>query len=1185
MTEEKEKITKELEIINTALDASIVNAQIISGELMPLISGDSHTTLIPLEAQNQILLLPSEALNIIKCLELRKEKPCYLIYKLKLDSIDGKNIENLGALVKIHSIKLEKPNENGYSFAWVELSTEKTVKIIEAITFESQKYVKIEEIKYFTNFKEAELKKLVEETLEVARKLYIKKRKNLGSLPAINIEVLNYRDYAINLSIYFTDTLYSLQNYKSKSIYILLEPKIEQRILYIQTELLNLIKEVPEIAEAISTSIQQVTSLQSGYIPTIFYNRTEEIISLFTRKLILAFLHKDTPEIDILMKLFYEGQKDIILLDGNIETYSPNDNLLPAIHANIDNVNLQSDNSFFIYVTPKKRIKLTEIILYQGLLYSKGEEIQPLLPTDSNKAKLLKELVEAVIKLYQEKKDKYIPFFNSPLLSFEIYAENLSFYVAEKIFSYPSKEKIKEFSQKDLYTRFEDLKAILNPKPTDIHSCTTAQECVELANSLPNGETEKGLSFFNKALEFEPSNQDILYSKALVLNYLLKRYEEAIDTYNKISTNIYEYKYLNDKGNAYIALKQYKEAINCYNKVPLSAKSYISARYFLGSTYFELKNYKNAIKYFDEAIKLCEEAKLFAPEGFSDPLLYIIFHTVPEEKEIKAFEIFNKILKANPNSKSALILKIRLLSDLNDYEEALIYCNKLFELKPICYTAIYIKALMLLGLKKVEETLKYLNEAILINDSYEICNILKALCLSNIGKYEEAIKECDTILAKNSQCKEALIYKALAMAKMGNSDEGFKFIESALTIDSNYAQAWFYKGHIYCSLGNYREAIKAFDEAIKLSPNPSKELTDLTVTREETYNKLCEIPLVNSDDIAYLIENTPLSPQAKAYATINLNFVQTLTSESEKSDHVKYLKNLLRLPWGKYDDVNIDLNRVEKVLEKEHYGLKEVKNRILDSLVFMARSPHAKPLILCLVGPPGVGKTSIATSIANALKRKCVTISLAGAYDSTLIRGCMSVYRGATSSKILSSISEVGTCNPVMILDELDKIDLSRSGNLEGALLQLIDPSQNNNFTDEYFDFSFDLSKVFFIITANELNKISEPLLNRMEVIELTSYTESEKLKISQNYILPKILEEANLSANEFKISEEIIKHLINNYTNEPGVREIERLLRKLVQKYLREKLKGKRPVLNLKLVEKYFSTGNYRIAKVGFKT
>ncbi len=338
-----------------------------------------------------------------------------------------------------------------------------------------------------------------------------------------------------------------------------------------------------------------------------------------------------------------------------------------------------------------------------------------------------------------------------------------------------------------------------------------------------------------------------------------------------------------------------------------------------------------------------------------------------------------------------------------------------------------------------------------------------------------------------------------------------------------------------------------------------------------------------------MIENTPLPSGVKIQATTRLNTAKSLNNtDNEKNDHIRYLQNLLKLPWGKYDKSNIDLAEAKKILEQEHYGLEEVKTRIIEALVFMTRSTNARPPIICLVGSPGVGKTSIANSVAAALQRKSVTLSLAGAQDVNIIRGCMTFYRGATPGKVLSLISEAGTCNPVMVLDEIDKMDSSRGTNLEGALLQLLDPSQNTNFTDDYFNFPFDLSKVLFIITANSLDRISYPLLNRMEVIEISGYTEQEKLQIANNYLMLKLLKEANLPIEQFKIDEIIIKQLIKHYTKESGVRDIERILRTIVQKYLVDELQGNKPIINLALIEQYLGTAKYqdtnpdKTAKVG---
>ncbi len=302
---------------------------------------------------------------------------------------------------------------------------------------------------------------------------------------------------------------------------------------------------------------------------------------------------------------------------------------------------------------------------------------------------------------------------------------------------------------------------------------------------------------------------------------------------------------------------------------------------------------------------------------------------------------------------------------------------------------------------------------------------------------------------------------------------------------------------------------------------------------------------------------------------------------SEKSQVEKYLNYLFRLPWGKYDEASIDIIEAEKVLNENHYGLEHVKQKMLESLAFMATSKDAKPPILCLVGAPGVGKTSIAKVISKAINRKSVTLSLAGARDESLIRGCMNFYVGAKPGKALSLLSEVGSSNPVMILDEIDKISQERGSALEGALLQLIDPSHNDSFTDDYFDFGYDMSKVFFIATANSIDNISYPLLHRMEVIDISGYTDNEKVKITQDYIIPKLMKETNALSDKFILSDELIRYIIENYTRESGVRDVERKIRELLQKSLLAEARKEQITLTKETIDEYFKHSKYHKQKL----
>jgi len=267
---------------------------------------------------------------------------------------------------------------------------------------------------------------------------------------------------------------------------------------------------------------------------------------------------------------------------------------------------------------------------------------------------------------------------------------------------------------------------------------------------------------------------------------------------------------------------------------------------------------------------------------------------------------------------------------------------------------------------------------------------------------------------------------------------------------------------------------------------------------------------------------------------------------AEYSIQRNYLDLLLDLPWNEFSNDNFNLKRAKKILDRDHYGLSDVKNRIIEQIAVLKLKEDLKSPILCFYGPPGVGKTSLGKSIAEALGREYVRISLGGLRDEAEIRGHRKTYIGAMPGRIIQSLKKVKTSNPVFILDEIDKLSVGSQGDPSSAMLEVLDPEQNSDFYDNFLELGFDLSKVLFIATANNLNTIQPPLLDRMEIINISGYSMEEKVQIAKKYLLKKQIIEHGLKNHEFKLSTEIIKLIIEGYTRESGVRKLEKNIAKI---------------------------------------
>ncbi len=337
------------------------------------------------------------------------------------------------------------------------------------------------------------------------------------------------------------------------------------------------------------------------------------------------------------------------------------------------------------------------------------------------------------------------------------------------------------------------------------------------------------------------------------------------------------------------------------------------------------------------------------------------------------------------------------------------------------------------------------------------------------------------------------------------------------------------------------------------------------------------------EELEQRIEKAGMPKEAKTKALSELNKLKLMSPMSAEATVVRnYIDALVAVPWKKRSKIHLDLEKAQQVLDEDHYGLEKVKERILEYLAVQQRVRKLKGPILCLVGPPGVGKTSLGQSIARATNRKFARMSLGGVRDEAEIRGHRRTYIGALPGKIVQNLSRVGTKNPLFLLDEIDKMAMDFRGDPASALLEVLDPEQNNTFVDHYLEVDLDLSEVMFVATANTMH-IPGPLLDRMEVIHLSGYTEDEKINIAERYLIPKQIKNNGLKDTELVIHESAVRDIVRFYTREAGVRNLEReiakICRKVVKEILLKKPKGKVSVTS-KSLAKYLGVKRFRYGR-----
>ena len=340
------------------------------------------------------------------------------------------------------------------------------------------------------------------------------------------------------------------------------------------------------------------------------------------------------------------------------------------------------------------------------------------------------------------------------------------------------------------------------------------------------------------------------------------------------------------------------------------------------------------------------------------------------------------------------------------------------------------------------------------------------------------------------------------------------------------------------------------------------------------------------DDVIEIVDrlkNTELPKEVREKLEAEVKKLTKMQPFSAESSVIRnYIEAVLDLPWNSETNDVLDLKKASQILERDHYGLKDAKEKVLDYLAVKKLNPSMNGVILCLAGPPGIGKTSLVKSIAESMGRKFVRVSLGGVRDEAEIRGHRRTYVGSMPGKIMKAMKEAGTNNPVILLDEIDKMSNDFKGDPASAMLEVLDPEQNKNFEDHYIDMPFDLSKVFFVATANDLRNVSAPLRDRMDILQLSSYTEFEKLHIAQNFLLKQAQKENGLANIDIKIPDKVMFKLIDEYTREAGVRNLKREIINICRKLAREVVEKDVKKFNLKAtdLEKYLGKAKFRPEK-----
>ncbi|MBT3827576.1 endopeptidase La [bacterium] len=428
----------------------------------------------------------------------------------------------------------------------------------------------------------------------------------------------------------------------------------------------------------------------------------------------------------------------------------------------------------------------------------------------------------------------------------------------------------------------------------------------------------------------------------------------------------------------------------------------------------------------------------------------------------------------------------------------------------------------------------------------------------------------------------------LVISKMTSSNSMTDYILSHLELNVEEAQQLLETNDELAFLYKVLDLLKKESDIVEINErikNHARESMNQSqrefYLREQLKAIKKELGEDDSDDIESLrtkAAEVDLSPEARTEVNRQLNRLDKMSPDSMESAVTRnYLDWVTALPWNKNTADNLDIIHAKKILDENHYGLKAIKERILDFISIKQLKSDGYAPILCFVGPPGTGKTSLGKSIADALGRNYVRIALGGVRDEAEIRGHRRTYVGAMPGRFVQGIRKAGSTNPVIIIDEIDKIGQDFRGDPSAAMLEILDPAQNKTFFDNYLGVPFDLSKAMFIATANQLDTITGPLRDRMEIIELSGYTIHEKIHIARNHLMQRAIGDTGLEINDMKLSDSLLETIIGNYTREAGVRELDRVLHKLCAKAARVKVEEKKSIsFNAKNLEKHLGNARF---------